>query len=95
MFSFIGQIVSIEPELIEGTEGEIVTISCIVGGSEASSTQILTDDNQQLMTNEQDVQSDRVVYTYGPLVPSDEGRNVTCRYANMDAVGTISVLCKF
>ncbi len=93
---FAGQpvIPVIEPVLIEGRAGENVTITCIVGDSEPSSTMILTDSSQQLMTNTQDLQTDRVVYTYGPLVPGDEGRMVICQYGVEQASGSISVLCK-
>ncbi len=80
--------------LIVGRAGEIVTITCIVGDIEPSSTIILTDNSQQLMTNNQDVQTDRVVYTYGPLIPEDEGRMVICQYGDEQASGSISVLCK-
>ncbi|XP_064396932.1 uncharacterized protein LOC135343829 isoform X2 [Halichondria panicea] len=82
----------IEPVLIVGRAGEIVTITCIVGDIEPSSTIILTDNSQQLMTNNQDVQTDRVVYTYGPLIPEDEGRMVICQYGDEQASGSISVL---
>ncbi len=84
----------IDPVLVTGRLGEMVTFACIVGTSEPSSTQVLTDGNQLLITNSQDVQSDRVVYTYGPLEISDEGRELVCRYAQMDAMGSITVLCK-
>ncbi len=91
---FAGQQPVIEPVLVVGSAGDIVTIACIVGPSEPSSTIILTDNSQQLMTNTQDVQTDRVVYTYGPLIPEDEGRMVICQYGNEQAPGSISVLCK-
>ena len=80
--------------LVVGRAGEIVTITCIVGDSEPNSIIILTDNSQQLMTNTQDLQTDRVVYTYGPLVPGDEGRMVICQYGVEQASGSISVLCK-
>ncbi len=91
---FAGQQPVIEPMLIVGRAGENVTITCIVGDSEPSSTMILTDNSQQLMINSQDLQNDRVVYTYGPLVPGDEGRMVICQYGVEQAPGSISVLCK-
>ncbi|XP_064396616.1 uncharacterized protein LOC135343564 isoform X2 [Halichondria panicea] len=87
-----GQQPVIEPVLVVGRAGEIVTITCIVGDSEPNSIIILTDNSQQLMTNTQDLQTDRVVYTYGPLVPGDEGRMVICQYGVEQASGSISVL---
>ncbi len=85
----------IEPEMVIGNAGDIVNITCIVGDVEPGSTMLLTDNAQQLSTIDQNVLTDRVVYTFGPLAPEDEGRTVICQYGDFQASGNISVLCEF
>ncbi len=85
----------IEPEMVIGNAGDIVTITCIVGNVEPGSTMLLTDNAQQLAIINQTVLTDRVVYTFGPLDSEDNGRTVICQYGTNQASGNISVLCEF
>ncbi len=84
----------IDPVLVIGRLGEMVTITCIVGPIEPSSTHLITNGSRQLTASSQTIHRDRVVFTYGPLVMSDARRRLVCRYGNVDAVGSIRVLCK-
>lgn len=72
-----------------------MTITCVVGTEETSSTILVTSDNQILPTINTQVQQDRVLFTYGPLTRDDNRLPVICQYAGMQATGSISVLCKY
>ena len=86
--------VQIVPMEIRGRVGDIVNITCIVGTVEPSSTLLQTTMNQQLPTVFTDIQSDRVVFGYGPLTAEDHDQQVFCIFGLNEAEGTISVLCE-
>jgi len=83
-----------EPSVVMGAVGEKVNITCVVGQEEPLSTQLLTDNNQQLPATLLGVSGNRVLFEYGPLVPSDNGREVICRYSLLSATGSITVFCE-
>ena len=86
--------VEIRPVQVRGSVGDIVNITCIVGTVSTSSTLLLTAQNVQLTPNFTDVQTDRVVFGYGPLTAEDDNRPVICSFGTMEAEGVISVLCE-
>lgn len=84
----------IEPEIISGIVGERVNITCVVGTVEPELTQLVTTGSLQLDAVKL-VLSDKVIFTYGPLMPADDNRPVMCSYGQSPfPTGTITVLCK-